>query len=193
VFFESWYGMLRVVIVAPLAYGGLVLILPVSGKRTLAKLNAYDLVVTVALGSILATILLSKTVPLLEGLRGRQQSTDRPEQHNTRIRLVFPTRADSVKSFRALTAFVILAAMQFVVAWLSVRVGWFNNLVKSEPTLLLHNGEFLDRALLAERVTRDDVRAALRSSGVGDASEASAVVLETDGSISVIKAQSAAP
>ncbi len=36
-------------------------------------------------------------------LRGRQQSTDRPERHNTRIRLVFPTRADSVKSFRVLS------------------------------------------------------------------------------------------
>jgi len=40
-------------------------------------------------------------------------------------------------------------------------------------------------------VTRDDVKAALRSSGVGDASEASAVVLETDSSISVIKAKAA--
>jgi uncharacterized membrane protein YcaP (DUF421 family) len=157
-FFESWYGLLRVVVVAPLAYGGLVLILRVSGKRTLAKLNAFDLVVTVALGSTLATILLSKTVPLLEGL----------------------------------AAFIILAAMQFVVAWLSVRVSWFSNLVRSEPTLLLHNGEFLDRALLAQRVTRDDVKAALRSSGVGDPNEASAVVLETDGSISVIKAKAAA-
>jgi len=158
-FFESWYGLLRVVVVAPLAYGGLVLILRVSGKRTLAKLNAFDLVVTVALGSTLATILLSKTVALLEGL----------------------------------TAFVMLAAMQFAVAWLSVRVKWFNKLVKDEPTLLLHNGEFLDRALLAQRVTRDDIEAALRSSGVGDASGASAVVLETDGSISVIKAQAAVP
>ncbi len=44
------------------------------------------------------------------GLRGRQQSTDRPEQHNTRIRLVFPTRADSVKSFRALTSIPIRRA-----------------------------------------------------------------------------------
>lgn len=86
--FESWYGLLRVVVVAPLAYGGLVLILRVSGKRMLTKLNAFDLVVTVALGSTLATILLSKTVPLLEGL----------------------------------TAFVMLAAMQFVVAW-AVRAG----------------------------------------------------------------------
>lgn len=157
--FDSWWGLLRVVLVAPLAYGGLVLILRVSGKRTLSKLNAFDFVVTVALGSILATILLSKTVPLLEGLTG----------------------------------LVMLAAMQFAVAWLSVRVGWFNSLVKSEPTLLLHNGAFLDRALLAQRVTRDDVEAALRSSGVGAASGASAVVLETDGSISVIKAQSGPP
>jgi len=81
VFFESWYGLLRVVVVAPLVYGGLVLIRRVLGKRTLAQLNAFDLVVTVALGSLLATILLSKTVPLLERL----------------------------------TAFVFLAAMQFVV------------------------------------------------------------------------------
>jgi uncharacterized membrane protein YcaP (DUF421 family) len=33
-------------------------VLRVSGKRTLAKLNAFDFVVTVALGSTLATILL---------------------------------------------------------------------------------------------------------------------------------------
>jgi uncharacterized membrane protein YcaP (DUF421 family) len=39
-----------------------VLLLRVSGKRTLSKLNAFDLVVTVALGSTLATVLLSKGV-----------------------------------------------------------------------------------------------------------------------------------
>ena len=36
-------------------------------------------------------------------VRGRQQSTDRPEQHNTLINPVLPMRADSVKSFRVLT------------------------------------------------------------------------------------------
>ncbi|HAD46718.1 MAG TPA: DUF421 domain-containing protein, partial [Alcanivorax sp.] len=40
----------------------------VSGKRTLAKMNAFDLVVTVAIGSTLATIVLSKSVALAEGL-----------------------------------------------------------------------------------------------------------------------------
>ncbi len=38
-----------------------------AGKRTLSKMNAFDFVVTVALGSTLASILLSKDVTLLQG------------------------------------------------------------------------------------------------------------------------------
>ena len=66
--FDSWGGLGRVLFVGVLAYGALVAILRVSGKRTLTKLNAFDLVVTVALGSTLATVLLSKDVPLIEGV-----------------------------------------------------------------------------------------------------------------------------
>jgi uncharacterized membrane protein YcaP (DUF421 family) len=43
-------------------------LLRISGKRTLSKMNAFDLVVTVALGSTLATVLLSTDVALAEGL-----------------------------------------------------------------------------------------------------------------------------
>ena len=49
-------------------YVALIALLRISGKRTLAKLNALDLVVTVALGSTLATVLLSSTVALVEGI-----------------------------------------------------------------------------------------------------------------------------
>ncbi|WP_375173423.1 DUF421 domain-containing protein [Pseudooceanicola sp.] len=68
VFFQGWSGVARVLIVGVLAYVYLILLVRVSGKRTLSKLNAFDLVVTVALGSTLATILLSNTVALAEGL-----------------------------------------------------------------------------------------------------------------------------
>ncbi len=68
IFFNSWTGLLRVLIVGVLAYVSLVVFVRISGKRTLPKMNAFDLVVTVALGSTLATILLSKDVPLAEGL-----------------------------------------------------------------------------------------------------------------------------
>jgi uncharacterized membrane protein YcaP (DUF421 family) len=76
---------------------------------------------------------------------------------------------------------------QFAITWLSVRSRGFRDLVKSEPTLIMHQGEFLDRAMRAQRITPDEIMAALRSNGLMDASQAAAVVLETDGTIAVIK------
>lgn len=69
-FFQGWPDLVRTVLVGVLAYIGLVLFLRISGKRTLAKLNAFDLVVTVALGSTLAATLLQETVSLSEGMLG---------------------------------------------------------------------------------------------------------------------------
>lgn len=140
-------------LLARCAYFALVLLLRVSGKQTLSKLNAFNLIVTVALGSTLATVLLSKSVPLLEGL----------------------------------TALIVLASLQYVVAFLSVRSKWFSDLVKSEPTLLLRNGDYLDQALRSQRVTRSEIDAALRQCGIAEPAGAQAVILETDGSMSVVK------
>lgn len=61
-FFESWQGVARVAGVGALAYFVVVLFLRFSGNRTLAKTAAFDHVITVALGSTLATILLSRAL-----------------------------------------------------------------------------------------------------------------------------------
>ena len=153
-FFDDWFGLLRVMVVGVAAYAALVALLRASGKRTLAKLNAFDFVVTVALGSTLATVLLSKDVALAEGL----------------------------------LAFALLAGLQYAVAWLSVRSPRFSGLVKSEPSLLLHRGRFLEGAMRRQRVTEEEVVSALRSSGLARPEDAAAFVLETDGSLSVVRA-----
>jgi uncharacterized membrane protein YcaP (DUF421 family) len=44
VFSDTWAGLVRVLVVGTLAYVGLVLILRVTGKRTLSNMNAFDLV-----------------------------------------------------------------------------------------------------------------------------------------------------
>ena len=67
VFFNGWGSLFRVLVIGLLAYTTLVLFLRVSGNRTLSKMNAFDLIVTVALGSTLATVLLSKDVALADG------------------------------------------------------------------------------------------------------------------------------
>lgn len=68
ILFDDWAGVAWVLGVGLAAYGLLVVMLRASGKRTLSKMNAFDLVVTVALGSTLATVLLSPSVPLVEGV-----------------------------------------------------------------------------------------------------------------------------
>jgi uncharacterized membrane protein YcaP (DUF421 family) len=151
-FFDSWSGLLRVVVVGTLAYASLVVLLRFSGKRTLSKMNAFDLVVTVALGSTLATVLLTNDVALVEGI----------------------------------LAFALLISLQYVIAWLSVRSERLQGMIKSEPALLLYRGRLLRQALKAERVAEEEVRAAIRSQGLASLDEVGAVVLETDGTFSVL-------
>lgn len=67
-FFDDWPGILRVLLVSTCAYLALIALLRISGKRTLARLNAFVFVVTIALGSTLATVLLPFTVALAEGV-----------------------------------------------------------------------------------------------------------------------------
>jgi uncharacterized membrane protein YcaP (DUF421 family) len=68
VFFSTWQSLLRVVVVGVCGYAALIVLLRLYGKRSLSKFNAFDLVVTVAIGSVLATLLLSKDAKLLDGV-----------------------------------------------------------------------------------------------------------------------------
>jgi uncharacterized membrane protein YcaP (DUF421 family) len=155
IFFNGWSVLGRTLLIGVLAYVSLVFMLRVSGKRTLAEMNAFDLVVTVAIGSTLATIVLSRSVALAEGL----------------------------------LALALLIGMQFAISWSSTRMPWLRRVVTGEPRLLLRDGTMLDEALRDARVTREEVRAAVRSAGIGALGDVAAVVLETDGSFSVIAGQ----
>ncbi len=66
--FDGWDTLLRVLIVGTLAYAGLIVMLRISGKRTLSKMSPFDLIITFALGSILASILTAKDIALAHGL-----------------------------------------------------------------------------------------------------------------------------
>lgn len=151
--FDDLQGLARVAIISLLAYGALILVLRLAGKRALAKLNAFDLVVTVAFGSTLATVLLTSNVAFLEGL----------------------------------LAFAMLALLQWSVSRLSIGSPAFRRLIRSQPRLLLENGHFLEAAMADERITADEIEAVVRAAGIGRLDEVGAVVLETDGTLSVIR------
>jgi hypothetical protein len=68
IFFDGWANLGRSLVLAVLAYGALVFLPSVSGKRTLSKMNVFDFVFVVALGSTLATTILSPGVTLADGV-----------------------------------------------------------------------------------------------------------------------------
>lgn len=151
--FDSFTVLFRTLIVGTLSYLTLIVLLRISGKRTLSQWNAFDFIVTVAFGSLLATMILSKDTSVAQGVLG----------------------------------FALLVVLQYAVSWLSIRYADVRNLIKSEPTLLLYRGEFRQAALKENRVTEGEIRAAVRSQGIAGLEDVEAVVLETDGSFSVIR------
>ena len=151
-FFDDGQVLVRTMVVGVLAYVVLILVLRISGKRTLAKLNAFDLVVTVALGSTLATILLNKDVSLAQGA----------------------------------LALAVLIGLQFAITWTSLRLKWLRRIVTGTPEAVVRDGELVPEAMRRSRITEEDVRAAVRGAGLSDVAQARMVVLETDGSLSVV-------
>ncbi|SDO61740.1 DUF421 domain-containing protein [Alkalicoccus daliensis] len=155
-FFDNWEGIYRTVIIAVLTYPVLILMLRASGKRTLSKMNMFDFIITIALGSTVATILLNADVSYVEGLTG----------------------------------LAILIFLQYIVTWFSVRSASFNKMIKGDPRLLYYKGAFIGEAMRKERMNEDEIKQAVRKNGKASFEKVEAVVLETDGSLSVIESGS---
>lgn len=150
--FQDWTGIVRTVLVGLMAYITLVLFLRISGKRTLAKLNAFDFVVTVALGSSLSAIMLQESIALAEGA----------------------------------TALAVLILAQFGATFMSVRSAKFADLMRSEPSLLARGGAFCPQTMRRERVTEEEALSAIRNQGGSGVAEVENLVLESDGTLSVV-------
>ena len=142
----------RIAIVGILSYILLILVLRISGKRTLSKMNAFDLIITVALGSTFATVIMDTTVAVAEGM----------------------------------AALGLLIGLQYLITWTSVHFPLVGGIVKSAPTLLFHQGEFLEINMKKMRVIRPEMDQAVRNSGNSSYDEVAAIILETDGSMSVL-------
>ncbi|MCA9766320.1 MAG: DUF421 domain-containing protein [Carnobacterium sp.] len=150
--FKDWTMVYRTVIVGTLAYLLLIFVLRIFGKRILAKMSAFDFVVTVAFGSILATILTNNKLTLVDGM----------------------------------AALTLLVFLQFVLSKLILHVNFIDKLAKSEPTLLYFKGEYDEQAMKKERVLKEELYQAARSSGFVSMDDILGIVLEANGEFSVL-------
>lgn len=152
-FFDTWFQLWNILISGLLSYFVLVIFLRVSGKRTLSKWNMFDFIITIAFGSIFASVILSESVKIIEGV----------------------------------AALFLLILIQFVITKISFKSEWFSKIIKADPTILFIEEKFDEESMRKERVPKSEILAAMRNAGFSSTNDVEAVVLETDGSFSVIK------
>ena len=151
-FFGGSHRLMRVLILTLVGYVALLVMLRLSRKRSLAKMNVFDFVYVVIIGELIAITIMDENVALLDGL----------------------------------AATALLIVLQVVLSWLTTRSKRLERVINGEPTLLMRHGHFLHDAMHRERTTVREILSAIRAEGVADLEKVEAVVLETNGSLSVI-------
>ena len=116
-------------------------------------MNAFDFIVTVALGSVLANILVNHETLLWEGL----------------------------------LAFCLLVLLQYISTWLSVRSSAVRSLLKSKPSLIYYDDHYDEEKMKKERITEREIFQAIRKDGYISLDEIAAVILESDGTLTVME------
>jgi uncharacterized membrane protein YcaP (DUF421 family) len=150
---SSWGEVGRVAAFTVIGYSAVLLGVRLAGKRSIAKKNASDFIVTVAIGSSVAAMILTETVSLVEGL----------------------------------AAVGTLVVLQFFVVTLSTRWNTPRRAIEGKPALMLYDGKLLAERMRHEEVNVSEVYQAIRNSGIGRIEDVLAVVLEVDGTFSVIR------
>ncbi|NHK27766.1 DUF421 domain-containing protein [Parvularcula flava] len=151
-FIDDQDTLWRILVTAPILYFAIIGFVRLVGKRATSQMNNFDWIVTVALGSLMASGILLKDVSILESL----------------------------------FAIGLLLALQYCLTFFAVRSDTVDNAIKAQPRLLVENGKLMSEAMRRERVTEQEVLAALREEGLRSIHDAKWVILESDASFSII-------
>ena len=151
-FFQGWQSISQIIILSVITYVAIVIILRLSGKRTLSSFNAFDFLISVTVGSISATTVLS----------------------------------DQTKFFEGIAAIVTLVVLQYIVSKVKMHSKFFSKVIRSDPTLLYYDGQYISANLKKMRVTKEDILQEVRKSNGVTMDKVYAVILESNGKISAV-------
>ena len=150
--FNDWQTVIRIALSGIVIYFLLILIINLYGKRSISNLSMHDYVVTIAMGSMVGSTIISKDASLADGVIG----------------------------------ILALLSLQFLVTFLARDDSRFFRALNSTPSVLFLEGEFISKNLKANRMTQDEVYSAIREQGQTTSDQIYAVVIESNGNLSVI-------
>lgn len=136
-----------------LIYASCLIAVRIAGRRTVARLSAFDYVVTIALGSVIATTAVSKETPYLNGV----------------------------------VAIVVLLTLQVSIGALRLKSDLVRRLTDFQPDVIYSAGKLdLPTSPLSAQTTLEEIESKVRRTGLNDWTRVEKIILEPDGSVSVI-------
>jgi uncharacterized membrane protein YcaP (DUF421 family) len=87
----------------------------------------------------------------------------------------------------AILAIGTIAMLQLAVSFTNFKFPKLRSIIDGEPIVVVQDGKPIDKNLRRERVTLDDLAAAMRKQGIGSLDDVQWAVMETSGVISFLK------
>lgn len=92
-----------------------------------------------------------------------------------------------VRFLQGAVAIVVIGGLAYTDAWLVYFGHGFERLLEGKPSIVVRDGEFDRQGMRAERMTDREVLAHLRTQGIHDMREVRLAIVETDGTVSVLR------
>ena len=98
-----------------------------------------------------------------------------------------------VRFLQGAVAIVAIAALTYADSWIAYLGHPFDTILEGKPSIIVRNGEFERKGMRDERMNEAEVMAHLREEGIRDMREVKLAIVETDGTVSVLRHDWAEP
>ena len=92
----------------------------------------------------------------------------------------------NVKAANGLMALIVWGFFPLILAYVSLKSIWFTKMVDGKATIMIQNGEILEKNMKKNLFTLDELMLSLREKGTFKVSDVEMAVLETNGKLSVL-------
>ncbi|MBF4505315.1 DUF421 domain-containing protein [Flavobacterium sp. JLP] len=86
----------------------------------------------------------------------------------------------------AIVLFLIIL-LQYIFAWTARLSRKMERLINAVPSLIFYDGEFIEKTMSREAITKGEIFSTIRNSGIDQIDDVKAVVMELNGQITVVR------
>lgn len=104
-----------------------------------------------------------------------------------------PLQDNSIPLANSIMPILILVSFEIIVSVVSMKSVKFRDFIQGKPIFVMKNGKIKENELKRVRMTLDDLVDAIRQNNAFDISEVNDAVIETNGSVSVLKKTKKSP